>query len=175
MQFRQSIIPTVILLVMSMGLFCGAEAKTIEAGHATVSWKGKGVIEDLGDGNRVFSGTITGTLLVKHLPEGSAPAQIHAGELNCQAIFRISENNEERHAALCIMRVHEGKDLAYGEMRCAGKKDACKGEFTWVWGKGGLKGITGTTPYDGGIYIEQGKEGQIYGRAHWPEMTYSLP
>ncbi|MGH7275203.1 MAG: hypothetical protein ACREIQ_12200 [Nitrospiria bacterium] len=26
-RFRQSIIPTVILLVMSMGLFCGAEAK----------------------------------------------------------------------------------------------------------------------------------------------------
>jgi hypothetical protein len=33
---------------MSMGLFCGAEAKTIDAGHATVSWKGKGVIDDLG-------------------------------------------------------------------------------------------------------------------------------
>jgi len=38
MRFRQSIIPTVTLLVMSMGLICGAEAKTIEAGHATVSW-----------------------------------------------------------------------------------------------------------------------------------------
>jgi hypothetical protein len=75
--FRQSIIPTVTLLVMSMGLFCGAEAKTIEAGHATVSWKGKGVIDDLGDGDRVFSGTLTGTILVKHLPEGSEPAQIH--------------------------------------------------------------------------------------------------
>ena len=56
MRFRLSIIPAVTLLVMSIGLFCGAEAKTIEAGHATVSWKGKGVIEDLGDGNRAFSG-----------------------------------------------------------------------------------------------------------------------
>ena len=65
MRFRQSIIPTVTLLVMSMGPFCGAEAKTIEAGHATVSWKGKGVIDDLGDGDRVFSGTLTGTILVK--------------------------------------------------------------------------------------------------------------
>ena len=30
-----------------MGLFFVAEAKTIEAAHATVSWKGKGVVEDL--------------------------------------------------------------------------------------------------------------------------------
>lgn len=175
MRFRPSIVPTVALLVMSLGFFCGAEAKTTEAGHATVSWKGQGVIDDLGDGERVFSGTITGTLLVKHLPEGSAPAQIHAGKLDCQATFRISENNEEQHAALCIVRAHEGKDLAYGEMRCTGKKNECKGEFTWGWGKGGFKGITGTTPYVGGIYIEQQQEGRIYGSAHWPNLTWSLP
>ena len=63
MRFRPSIIPTLTLLVMSMGFVYGAEAKTIEAGHATVSWKGKGVIDDLGNGERVFSGTLTGTLL----------------------------------------------------------------------------------------------------------------
>ena len=175
MQFRQSIISTVALLVMSLGIFCGAEAKTIEAGHATVSWKGQGVIEDLGDGYRVFSGAITGTLLTKHLPEGSAPAQIHATKLDCQAILRISENEVERHTALCLMRAHEGKDLAYGEIRCVGKKNECKGEFTFVWGMGGFKGITGTTPFVGGIYIEQEKEGRIYGTAHWPELTYTLP
>jgi hypothetical protein len=160
-----------------MGLFyeAEAEAKTVAAGHATVSWKGKGVIDDLGDGNRVFGGTITGTILVKHLPEGSAPAEIHAGKIDCQAIFRISETNEERHTALCIVRVHEGKDLAYGEMRCAGKKEECKGDFTFVWGTGGFKGITGTTPYVGGIFVEDQKEGRIYGSAHWPELTYSLP
>jgi hypothetical protein len=56
MRFRKSIIPIVTLLVMSMGLLCGAETKTLEAGQATVSWKEKGVIDDLGDGNRVFSG-----------------------------------------------------------------------------------------------------------------------
>ena len=48
MRFRQSIISTVTLFVMSMGLFGWAEAKSIEAGHATVSWKGKGVVDDLG-------------------------------------------------------------------------------------------------------------------------------
>ena len=82
MRFRRSIIPTVFLLGISMGLFYEAEAKTVAAGHATVSWKGKGVIDDLGDGNRVFGGTITGTILVKHLPEGSAPAEIHAGKID---------------------------------------------------------------------------------------------
>jgi hypothetical protein len=175
MRFRRSIIPTVFLLVISIGLFYEAEAKTVAAGHATVSWKGEGVIDDLGDGNRVFGGTITGTILVKHLPEGSAPAEIHAGKLDCQAIFRISENSEERHTALCIVRVHESKDLAYGEIRCAGKKQECKGDFTFVWGTGGFKGITGTTPYVGGIFVEDQKEGRIYGSAHWPEMSYSLP
>ena len=175
MQFRQLITPAVILFIMSIGFVCDAEANTIEAGHATVSWKGKGVIDDLGNGDRVFSGTLTGTLLVKHLPEGSAPSQIHAGKIDCQAIFRISENEEERHTALCIVRAHEGKDLAYGEIRCVGKKDECKGEFSFVWGKGGFKGITGTTPYIGGIIIEDLQEGLIYGSAHWPKMTYTLP
>jgi hypothetical protein len=60
MRFRQSIIPTVPLLIMSMGLFCVAEAKTIEAGHATVSWTGQGVIDNLGDGDRIFSGRLPG-------------------------------------------------------------------------------------------------------------------
>ena len=175
MRFRQAIILTVTLLIMSMGFFGGAEAKTIEAGHATVSWKGKGVIEDLGDGDRAFSGTITGTLLVKHLPEGSAPAQIHAGKIACQAIVHISEDNMQRQTALCIIRAHKDKDLAYGEMHCVGKKDECKGEFTFVCGRGGFRGITGTTPYVGGIIIENQKEGQIYGSAHWPELTYTLP
>jgi hypothetical protein len=143
MRLKQSIITTVTLIIMVVGLFCKTEAITIEAGHATVSWKGKGMVDDLGNGDRVFSGTITGTLLVKHLPEGSTPAQIHASKLDCQAMFRISENEEERHSALCIMRAHEDKDLAYGEMRCVGKKNECKGEFTFVWGKGGFKELQG--------------------------------
>ena len=42
-------------------------------------------------------------------------------------------------------------------------------------GKGRFKGITGTTPFFGGIYIEEEKAGQIYGSAHWPELTYTLP
>ena len=121
MRFRPSIILTITLLVLSMGLFYEAEAKTIEAGHATVSWKGKGVIEDLGDGGRVFSGTLNGTILVKHLPEGSAPAQIHKTKMDCQTIFYINKNVEERKTVLCILRAHEDKDLAYGEIRCAGK------------------------------------------------------
>ena len=73
MRLRQSLILTVALLVMSLGLFCGAEATTIESGHATVSWTGQGIIDDLGDGDRIFRGTITGTMLVKHLLIGSAP------------------------------------------------------------------------------------------------------
>jgi hypothetical protein len=51
-------------LVLSIGSFCGAEATTIEAGHATPSWMGQGVIDDLGEGERLFRGPITGTILL---------------------------------------------------------------------------------------------------------------
>ncbi len=61
------------------------------------------------------------------------------------------------------------------EVRCAGKTGECKGEMTWVWGKGRWKGITGTTPFVAGIYIEEQKKGEVYGSAHWPELTYTLP
>ena len=71
--------------------------------------------------------------------------------------------------------VQKWKDVAYGEMRCVGKKDDCRGEFTFSWGSGGFKGITGSTPFVGGINIEQKKEGRIYGYAAWPKLTYSLP
>ena len=175
MRFRQSIIPTVPLLIMSMGLFCVAEAKTIEAGHATVSWTGQGVIDDLGDGDRIFRGTITGTILVKHLPVGSAPAQIHKGKMDCQAILHISETQEGPKTGVCIIRAHDDKDLAYVEIRCVGTKGECKGDMTWAWGRGGFKGITGTTPFVATIYIEEEKAGRIHGSAHWPELTYTLP
>jgi hypothetical protein len=175
MHFRQSIIPTVTFLIMSIGLFCGAEAKTIEAGHATMSWTGQGIIDDLGDGERVFSGKITGNILVKHLPVGSAPAQIHKGRMDCQAILHIRENQEGPKTGVCIIRAHGDKDIAYAEIRCAGVKGECKGEMTWAWGKGGFKDITGTTPFVATIYIEQGKAGRIHGSAHWPDMTYTLP
>lgn len=175
MRFRPYIVAPVTLLVMSLGLFCGAEAKTIDAGHATVSWKGKGVIDDLGDGDRLFSGILTGTILVKHLPEGSEPAQIHQTKMDCQAILYISKKVEQPKTILCILRAHQGKDLAYVEVRCAGKTGECKGEMTWVWGKGGFKGITGTTPFVAGIYIEEQKKGEVYGSAHWPTLTYTLP
>jgi hypothetical protein len=175
MRFRQSIISSATLLVMSTGLYCGAEATTIQAGHATVSWTGQGVIDDLGDGDRIFRGTITGTILVKHLPEGSAPAQIHKGKMDCQAILHISETQEGPKTGVCIIRAHDDKDLAYVEIRCVGTKGECKGDMTWVWGRGGFKGITGTTPFVATIYIEQQKAGRIHGSAHWPELTYSLP
>ena len=175
MRFRPSIIVTGIILIVSMGLFCGAEATTTEAGHATMSWTGQGVIDDLGDGDRIFRGTITGNFLVKHLPVGSAPAQIHNGKMDCQAILHISENHEGLKTGVCIIRAHDGKDVAYVEIRCVGLKGECKGEMNWAWGKGGFKGITGTTPFVSVIYIEQGEVGRIHGSAHWPEMTYTLP
>lgn len=152
-----------------------AGAKTIEAGDATASWTGKGVIDDLDGGDSIFSGTLTGTMFIRH-PEGEAGhALIHAAKIECQTVIRISEKKEEQHAALCVMTAHEGKDAAYGEIRCTGKKDDCRGEFTFTYGRGGFKGIAGKTPFIGGINIEQKSEGRIYGYAHWPHMTYSLP
>ena len=50
MRFRQSVLPTIIILAVSAGLFDSAQAKTIEAGEATASWNGQGTIEDVGTG-----------------------------------------------------------------------------------------------------------------------------
>jgi len=165
---------TMAIVSMALGFSLPAESKTIEAGEATASWNGKGVIDDLGNGERVFTGTMTGTMFIRH-PEGAGHALIHAAKIDCQAIIRFSENKEEHQTALCIMTAHDGKDIAHGEVRCAGKKDDCRGEFTFTWGSGGFKGITGATPFVGGINIEQRQEGRIYGYAAWPNLTYSLP
>ena len=43
-----------------------------------------------------------------------------------------------------------------------------------VWGKGGFKSISQTTPFVAGIYIEEQKEREVYGSTHWPELTYTL-
>ena len=158
---------------MSLGCVIAAEAKTIEAGEATASWSGKGVIHEMGDGEAVFSGTIIGTMFIRHRQE-SGRALIHAAKIQCQTVVRISGDKEEQ-AALCIMTAHEGKDIAYGEMRCIGPKDDCKGEYAFTWGNGAFKGITGTTPFVGGINIERKEEGRIYGYAAWPHLIYSLP
>jgi len=174
MRLTQSIVSIATLVIMSLSLIVVVEAKTIEAGEATASWNGTGVIKDLGDADRVFTGAITGTMFIRH-PEGAGHSQIHAAKIDCQAVVRITDNKEERQAALCMMTAHEGKDVAYGEMRCTGKKDDCRGEFSFLWGSGAFKGITGTTPFVGGINIERKEEGRIYGYAAWPNMTYSLP
>ncbi len=174
MRLTQSIISITTPLIMSLSLIHAAEAKKIEAGEATASWNGTGLIQDIGDGNRVFTGAITGTMFIRH-PEGGGHSRIHAAKVDCQAVVLISDDKEERQSALCMMTAHEGKDVAYGEMRCVGKKDDCRGEFTFSWGSGAFKGITGTTPFVGGINIERKEQGRIYGYAAWPNMTYSLP
>jgi hypothetical protein len=38
---------------------------------------------------------------VKHLPEGSEPAQIHQAKMDCQAILYISKTVEERKTIVC--------------------------------------------------------------------------
>jgi hypothetical protein len=152
-----------------------AHARTVEAGDATASWTGKGVIDDLEDGDSVFSGTITGTMFIRHSEGAPGHALVHAAKIDCQTVILISEKKQEQHSALCVMTAHEGKDTAYAEMRCTGKKDDCRGEFTFTYGRGGFKGITGKTPFVGGINIEQRSEGRIYGYAHWPKLTYHLP
>ena len=73
MQFRHFINLTITLFSLSMGIFYNAEAATIDAGHATMSWTGQGVIDDLGDGERVFKGTITG-----HIPREASSRGLDA-------------------------------------------------------------------------------------------------
>ena len=174
MQARGHVSAVAVLVLNTAAFLCDAHAKVIEAGDATASWTGKGVIEDLDDGDSVFSGAVSGTMFIRH-PEGTAHAVIHAAKIECQTVIRFSRTKQEEHAALCVMTAHEGQDVAYGELRCAGKKDDCRGEFTFTYGKGAFRGINGKTPFVGGINIERKQEGAIYGYAHWPKLTYQVP
>ena len=112
MRFRHSITMMATFLAVSLGLFWGAEAATINAGHATMSWTGEGVIDKLSNGDRIFGGKITGAILVKHLSVGSAPPQVHKGKMDCQAIPHISETNEVPEPVVCLLSAHYDTDIA---------------------------------------------------------------
>jgi len=152
----------------------GAEAKPVEAGDARAQWTGKGQITEMGEGAFGFAGSINGTMFIRH-PREAQPDRIHAAHVQCQTVGRIWADKEDRQSALCVMTAHEGKDVAYGEMHCFGKKDQCRGEYTFTYGTGAFDGISGTTPFVGGINIERTEEGVISGYAEWPHLTYSLP
>lgn len=138
--------------------------------------EGQGVIDDLGEGERLFRGTITGTILITHLPMDSAAAQIHTGEMDYQAVLHLSEHHEGPNTGRCLIRAHQDQDIAYVEIRCIRNRGECADEMRWVWGRGKSKGISGTTPFVAAIYyVEQEARVRVYGNAQWPEMTYALP
>src|SRR5688572_9319535 len=65
--------------------------------------------------------------------------------------------------------------VLYGDILCPGKTGECKGEVTWVGADGQVKGISGTTAFVVGIYMEVQNDGEVGGSAHWPTLTYILP
>jgi hypothetical protein len=78
---------------------------------------------------------------------------------------------------LCTIVAHEGKDVAYGRLKCTGNSKECMGDFTFTGGSGGFTGMSGTTPFETSIDFElqEGKKGQAIGYAVWPNLTYTLP
>ena len=168
----------IVSLILTMAFPFSALAKTVEAGDATTRWIGKGIIDDHGDGERIFMGQITGTLFVRH-PSDKQPnkqrAEIHAALVHCQTVARLNPQKDEEQRALCSMTAHEGRDIAYSAMRCQGPKDACRGGYTFIWGSGGFAGIKGSTLFIGGVNIERPSEDEISGYAFFPALTYTLP
>jgi hypothetical protein len=174
MHVTKTAVLVALSLSVSLAAWDRADAKTVQAGNATASWSGRGVIQDIGDGDSVFSGRITGTMFIRHGQE-TGRARIHAAKIECHTLARLRQDDEEQQTALCVIAAHEGKDVAYAEARCTGKKDDCRGEFVFRYGVGAFAGITGATPFVAGINIERKEDGRIYGYAEWPNLTYSVP
>jgi hypothetical protein len=168
----------VIGIVFALGESDGslASAKTIEAGDSNSSWNGTGEVQILGNGDEVINGMVKGVMIARH--KGDAKTVVHSSRLVCPVRVNLNrKNNSGAMAGLCTIVAHEGKDVAYGQWKCAGTLTDCTGEFTFTGGTGGFSGISGTTPFQTEIVFElqEGKFGHAIGYAVWPNLTYTLP
>jgi hypothetical protein len=153
-----------------------AYAKTVEAGDSSSSWNGSGEIQELGEGQQVINGIVKGVLISRHKVDGKMA--VHSSKLACPVRVNLNRTKDyQAIEALCTIVAHEGKDIAYGQWKCAGNLKECEGEFTFTGGAGGFNGISGTTPFQTSIIFElqEGKNAQAIGYAVWPNLTYTLP
>ncbi|HSQ51712.1 MAG TPA: hypothetical protein VLL94_10650 [Nitrospiraceae bacterium] len=165
-------------MVLALGASGGslASAKTIAAGDTNSSWNGTGEVQILGNGDEVINGMVKGVMIARH--KDDAKTVVHSSRLVCPVRVNLNrKNNSGAIAGLCTIVSHEGKDVAYGEWKCAGTLTDCAGEFTFTGGTGGFSGISGKTPFQTEIVFElqEGKHGQAIGYAVWPNLTYTLP
>ncbi len=169
----------VIAIGVSVGVGNGslASAKTFEAGDASTSWIGTGVVHDLGDGEQVINAMINGVMIVRHF-EDEDRETIHTAKLVCPVRVNLNtKNKQETILGLCTIIAHEGIDVSYAQLKCVGNLNECEGEFTFTGGSGGFSGISGTTPFYMRIIFEQLEAGKAraVGYAFWPNLTYTLP
>lgn len=165
-------------IVFALGEGTGpmAYAKTVEAGEASSSWNGTGEFLELGNGEQVVNASVKGVLISRHKDGGKMI--VHSSKLTCLTRVNLNRNKDYQSIeGLCTVVAHEGKDVAYGRLKCAGNSKECLGDFTFTGGSGIFNGISGTTPFETSIDFElqEGKKGQAIGYAVWPNLTYTLP
>jgi hypothetical protein len=116
-------------------------------------------------------------MFVRH-SKGAVRGPVHAAKLECLVRVNLDRKNNRRESVgLCTIIAHEGRDIGYAQWKCAGTLEECEGEFTFTGGSGGLKGMSGATPFRSRIDIERMESGKVqaFGYAHWPNLTYTLP
>ena len=173
-----SYLACVIGMVLFLGQGSGstASAKTVEAGESTSSWNGTGEFVELGNGEQVVNALVKGVLISRHKDGGKM--MVHSSKLICPVRVNLNRNKDyQAIEGLCTIVAHEGKDVAYGHLKCTGNLKECLGDFTFTGGSGGFTGMSGTTPFQTSIDFElqEGKKGQAIGYAVWPNLTYTLP
>jgi hypothetical protein len=153
-----------------------AYAKTVESGDSSSSWNGTGEFLELGDGEQVVNAIVKGVLISRHKDGGKMT--VHSSKLTCPVRVNLNRKKDTQAIeGLCTVVAHQGKDIAYAQLKCAGNLKECEGDFTFTGGSGGFNGISGTTPFQTSIVFElqEGKTGQAIGYAVWPNLTYTLP
>lgn len=171
-----------LLCAVAMAFFLGqgvgslAYGKTVEAGETSSSWNGTGEFLELGNGEQVVNASVKGVLISRHKDGGKMI--VHSSKLTCLTRVNLNRGKDSQAIeGLCTIVAHEGKDVAYGRLKCTGNLKECLGDFTFTGGSGGFNGMSGTTPFETSIDFElqEGKKGQAIGYAVWPNLTYTLP
>jgi len=165
--------------VVFIGVDSGSSvsAKTLDAGHASTSWLGRGEVHDLGDAGQVINAIVKGVMVVRH-SQGAKGRIVHTAQLECPIRVTLDKKDTQRtYLGLCTIFAHEGKDIGYAEWRCSGDARECEGQFTFTGGAGGFSGISGTTPFFSRIVFEklEANNARAVGYAYWPNLTVALP
>ena len=164
-----------VCLLLWVGLVGSGWSATIVGGDVTAHWSGKGRMFEMENYRKFFHGEVNG-ILEERLLSQESKGLFNLAQVRCQVSMNIDPKTKARDSfGTCTMTIPDTHEVVHSRWTCKSLAEACKGEFTWMWGTGRFTGISGTTPFQSRIEIVVTESGAIHGDALWPQLTYQLP